>query len=56
MKIMNDWLRIKLDPDEELVGHIFKPQGAYDHVLRTAEVVDVGPGPWVLIYPKCVDG
>jgi len=44
MKVLNDWVHIKLDPDEELVGSIIKPQDAYDHILRTAEVLQVGPG------------
>ena len=47
MKVLNDWIHIKLDPDEEKVGTLYKPQGAYDHILRTAEVLQVGPGKWV---------
>lgn len=44
MRVLNDWIHIKLDPDEEKVGTLYKPQGAYDHILRTAEVLQVGPG------------
>jgi len=46
MKVLNDWVHIRLDPDEEMAGSIIKPQGAYDHILRTAEVLQVGPGVW----------
>lgn len=44
MRVLNDWVHIRLDPDDEKVGSLFKPQGAYDHILRTAEVLAVGPG------------
>lgn len=46
MKVMNDWIHVKLDPDEEMAGSIIKPQGAYSHIWRTAEVLQVGPGKW----------
>jgi len=46
MQVMNDWVHIRLDPDNEKVGSLFKPQGAYEHILRTAEVLQVGPGKW----------
>ena len=48
MKLLNDWIHIRLDPDQEKVGDgvLYKPDGAYEHVLRTAEVIAVGPGRW----------
>ena len=42
---------VKMDPDSDKVadGLLFKPEGAYDSILRTGEVIDVGPG---AISPK----
>lgn len=46
LRLLHDFILIKLDPDTQKVGRIWKPDGAYDHVLRTGEVVDIGPGRW----------
>ena len=49
MKMMNDCILIALDPESDKVasGLLFKPEVANEHVLRTAKVVQVGPGKWV---------
>lgn len=46
---LNDNVLIELEPEEEMVGlsHLLhKPDGAHEHVLRTARVVKTGPGKW----------
>jgi len=44
---MNDWVLVKMDPQSErtISGILYKPDGAYETILRTGFVVDVGPGP-----------
>lgn len=46
LRLVNDLILIKLDPDTEMVGRIVKPDGALDHVLRAGKVIDIGPGRW----------
>ena len=48
LRMQNNNVLIKLDPEVEKVagGMLFKPETAHDHVLRTGEVVAVGPGRW----------
>lgn len=42
----NDWILIKMDPESDMVasGLLHKPETAHEGVLRTAEVIKVGPG------------
>lgn len=49
LKMMNDSILIKLDEDSNktVSGILYKPDGACEHVLRTAEVLGVGPGKYV---------
>ena len=48
MRLLHDNILIKLDPEKETIGSglLIKPQNAHEHVLRTAKVVQVGPGRW----------
>jgi co-chaperonin GroES (HSP10) len=48
MKVLNDLVLIRMDPDDIKVagGLLFKPDNAMEHVLRTGEVLQVGPGKW----------
>lgn len=47
MKLLNDTILIKLDPEtDKLISGLYKPETAHDHVFRTGEVIDVGPGKW----------
>jgi co-chaperonin GroES (HSP10) len=45
---MNDNVLIELEPEGEMVANntLHKPDGANEHVLRTARVIKVGPGKW----------
>lgn len=45
---MNDNVLIELEPEGEMVANdtLYKPDGANEHVLRTARVIKVGPGLW----------
>jgi co-chaperonin GroES (HSP10) len=49
MKLMNDCILVALDPESNKMasGLLFKPENANEHVLRTAKVVQVGPGKWI---------
>ena len=41
----NDYILVKMDDDvEHTSGGLLKPDGAYESILRTGVVVDVGPG------------
>ena len=49
MKLMRDCILVALDPEPNTTvsGLLFKPEIANEHILRTAKVVQVGPGKWV---------
>lgn len=49
MRMMNDCILIALDPEKDKMasGLLFKPESANEHILRTAKVVQIGPGKWV---------
>jgi len=48
LRLMGDRVLIRLDPesDKTMSGLLFKPDDAHESVLRTGEVIDVGPGRW----------
>jgi co-chaperonin GroES (HSP10) len=47
MKLFNDLILVRLDPEsDKLASGLFKPEKAHEHVFRTGEVVDTGPGQW----------
>jgi len=47
LRLMNDWILVRMDPDSLEVAHglLIRPEKAYDTILRTGEVMQVGPGP-----------
>jgi co-chaperonin GroES (HSP10) len=47
LRLMNDWILVKMDPDSDktLSGSLFRPENAYETALCTGEVKAVGPGP-----------
>ena len=49
MRMMNDYILVALDPESSMMagGLLHKPETANEHILRTARVVQVGPGKWV---------
>jgi len=48
LRLMNDRILLRLDPESNKVasGLLFKPDDAHESILRTGEVIDVGPGRW----------
>lgn len=48
MKIMGDRILLRLDPESKktVSGVLYKPDDAHDTILRTGEVIGVGPGRW----------
>ena len=49
LRLLNDLILVQLDPDTNLAGELgllVRPDSAYEHVFRTAKVLDVGPGRW----------
>lgn len=47
LRLMNDWILIQLDEDTNILpSGLIKPDGAYDTVLKTGKVMQVGPGRW----------
>lgn len=48
MKLLGNTLLIKLDPENSLMSNgLFRPDNAHEHVLRTGEVVQMGPGKYM---------
>jgi co-chaperonin GroES (HSP10) len=49
MKMMNDCILVALDPESNSMagGLLIKPESANEHILRTAKVLQVGPGKWI---------
>jgi len=46
--MMGNSILIKLDPEPvKMSCGLFRPDVAHEHVLRTAEVVDAGPGKFI---------
>lgn len=50
LRLMNNWLLVKMDPESNktLSGTLFRPEIAYETILRTGVVISVGPGPWAV--------
>jgi co-chaperonin GroES (HSP10) len=46
LRLLGDNILVKMDPDADKVagGLLFKPEEAYETILRTGEVIAVGPG------------
>jgi co-chaperonin GroES (HSP10) len=48
LRLMGDRILVKMDPEKDTVagGVLFKPDDAYETILRTGVVTQVGPGKW----------
>lgn len=48
LRLMGDRILLRMDPESNKVasGLLFKPDDAHETILRTGEVIDVGPGRW----------
>ena len=48
LRLLGDRVLIKMDPESDMMasGLLHKPEVAHDGIMRTAEVMQVGPGKW----------
>lgn len=48
LRLLGDNILVRMDPDTDKVlgGLLFKPEDAYETIMRTGEVISVGPGRW----------
>lgn len=48
LRLLGDKILVRMDPEDNTVagGLLYKPDDAYETIMRTGEVVSVGPGRW----------